>query len=210
LKTGLLSILLCPICKHFPLKLTIFKWETNTETFEQLKSVVNDKNIEQLRNKVNIKISKTSEEIKIRDMIIRKERDFNSYIEELKKIIGDIFSIQDDSKTYSKEILSVIKKELFGIIKNIKIEEDFKKQLDFFERIKFFIYLANWYLFVAEIEEGIMICNKCKRWYPIIETIPQMWPDEIRHEKTDTDFLKKWKILIDIQILDSGKPFNLK
>lgn len=61
-----------------------------------------------------------------------------------------------------------------------------------------------------EIDEGILICNNCNRWYPIIESIPHMLPDELREEKEDLEFLKKWKEKVPEPVLKAGKPFSLK
>jgi len=60
-----------------------------------------------------------------------------------------------------------------------------------------------------EILEGILICTKCNRWYPIIEEIPHMLPDELREKKDDIKFLKKYKEKIPRDILEKGKPVNL-
>ena len=60
-----------------------------------------------------------------------------------------------------------------------------------------------------EIDEGILICNNCSRWYPIIESIPHMLPDELRDDKEDLEFLKKWKEKTPESVLKNGKPFNL-
>ncbi len=61
-----------------------------------------------------------------------------------------------------------------------------------------------------EIVEGLIICSKCNRWYPIVEEIPHMLPDELREEKEDKPWLEKWKEKVPAKILDDGKPFNLK
>jgi uncharacterized protein YbaR (Trm112 family) len=61
-----------------------------------------------------------------------------------------------------------------------------------------------------EIEEGIMLCSECGRWYPIIETIPHMLPDYARIEAEDMEFLKKWRQEIPEEVLRSGKPFNIQ
>ncbi|MBS7614758.1 Trm112 family protein [Candidatus Bathyarchaeota archaeon] len=61
-----------------------------------------------------------------------------------------------------------------------------------------------------EIVEGMIVCPKCSRWYPIREEIPEMLPDELREEKDEKPFLQKWKEKIPIKILNEGKPFNLK
>jgi uncharacterized protein YbaR (Trm112 family) len=61
-----------------------------------------------------------------------------------------------------------------------------------------------------EIVEGLIICPKCLRWYPIRDEIPEMLPDEMRKREEDLPFLKKWKEKIPEKILVEGKPFNLK
>jgi len=60
-----------------------------------------------------------------------------------------------------------------------------------------------------EISEGIIVCPKCLRWYPIRDEIPEMLPDELREEKEETEFLRKWRDKIPEKILHEGKPFNL-
>ena len=61
-----------------------------------------------------------------------------------------------------------------------------------------------------EIVEGVIICPKCMRWYPIREEIPEMLPDELREEKDEIPFLKKWKEKFPPKIVAEGKPFSLK
>ncbi len=60
-----------------------------------------------------------------------------------------------------------------------------------------------------EVAEGILICEKCLRWYPIIDEIPHMLPDELRDKDEDLAFLKKYRDRIPEEILTSGKPWNL-
>ena len=33
-----------------------------------------------------------------------------------------------------------------------------------------------------EIAEGMIVCPKCLRWYPIKDEIPELLPDELRNE----------------------------
>ena len=61
-----------------------------------------------------------------------------------------------------------------------------------------------------EIVEGLIVCPKCSRWYPIRDEIPEMLPDELRKENEDLPFLKKWKGKIPEKIQLEGKPFNLR
>jgi uncharacterized protein YbaR (Trm112 family) len=60
-----------------------------------------------------------------------------------------------------------------------------------------------------DIKEGVIICPKCQRWYPIRDEIPEMLPDELREEKDELLFLKKWKKKFPKEIMLEGKPFNL-
>lgn len=61
-----------------------------------------------------------------------------------------------------------------------------------------------------EVVEGLIVCPKCLRWYPIREEIPELLPDELRRQNEDLPFLKKWKDKVPSQIVAEGKPFNLK
>ena len=60
-----------------------------------------------------------------------------------------------------------------------------------------------------EITEGIIVCPKCLRWYPIRDESPEMLPDELRNEKDEIPFMKKYKQKFPSKILTEGKPFNL-
>jgi uncharacterized protein YbaR (Trm112 family) len=41
-----------------------------------------------------------------------------------------------------------------------------------------------------EVNYGVLLCSSCKRWYPIINGIPHMLPDELRSSE-DEQFIKK-------------------
>lgn len=60
-----------------------------------------------------------------------------------------------------------------------------------------------------EIVEGVIICSKCSRWYPIREEIPEMLPDELREEKDELPFMRKWSKKFPEKTLFEGKPFNI-
>lgn len=60
-----------------------------------------------------------------------------------------------------------------------------------------------------EIEEGLIVCSKCLRWYPIRDEIPEMLPDELRKESEDLPFLKKWRTRFPQKVVFEGKPFRL-
>lgn len=60
-----------------------------------------------------------------------------------------------------------------------------------------------------EIVHGVLICDKCGRWYPIEDEIPEMLPDDLREKERDIAFLKEWVERIPKETLETGKPFNL-
>lgn len=60
-----------------------------------------------------------------------------------------------------------------------------------------------------EIEEGLIVCPKCNRVYPIIDEIPHMLPDELRNKEEDLAFLRKWKNKIPKIVLAKARPFAL-
>lgn len=59
------------------------------------------------------------------------------------------------------------------------------------------------------ISEGILFCDKCYRFFPIITEIPVMLPDELRERKTDVEFLQKWRDKIPDKIIKHGNPWHL-
>jgi len=60
-----------------------------------------------------------------------------------------------------------------------------------------------------EINEGLLFCNECNRWYPISDEIPQMLPDDLREAREDLEWMQKWRERIPANILALGKPFRL-
>lgn len=71
--------------------------------------------------------------------------------------------------------------------------------------LELFIFEEN----EQEIENGLITCTKCRRYYPIRKTIPIMLPDDLRKRKEDLEFLKSYQTKIPAKILTDGKPFAL-
>ena len=46
--------------------------------------------------------------------------------------------------------------------------------------------------FSIEVEAGLIECEKCKTYYPIIDEIPMMLKEELRNEEIERDFTTKW------------------
>jgi uncharacterized protein len=59
------------------------------------------------------------------------------------------------------------------------------------------------------IKEGVLFCSQCSRFYPIIEEIPVMLPDELRDKEKDIPFLQKWHEKIPSKIIKTGHPWHL-
>jgi uncharacterized protein len=61
----------------------------------------------------------------------------------------------------------------------------------------------------AIITDGILFCNKCYRFYPIIDEIPVLLPDELREKQKDIDFLRKWHNKIPSKVINEGNPWHI-
>ena len=59
------------------------------------------------------------------------------------------------------------------------------------------------------IVEGVLFCISCSRFYPIIEEIPIMLPDELRDKKQDLEFLEKNKSSLPEKITLHAIPWHL-
>jgi len=79
-----------------------------------------------------------------------------------------------------------------------------------FEGSKFYPLELHVFEEKDEIVEGVIICPKCLRWYPIREEIPEMLPDELREGRDEVPFLRKWKDMFPPRVVAEGKPFNLR
>ena len=59
------------------------------------------------------------------------------------------------------------------------------------------------------VEEGALHCTKCSRFYPIIEEIPIMLPDELRDKKQEMEFLKNYQDQLPEKITAKANPWHL-
>jgi len=60
-----------------------------------------------------------------------------------------------------------------------------------------------------KIAEGALYCKKCSRFFPIIDEIPIMLPDELRNKKQDIEFLKGNIKELPEKIVTQGLPWHL-
>ena len=87
--------------------------------------------------------------------------------------------------------------ELYCSFKGVEVKE-LKEEPECEECIKY------------EIDSGLLYCEECERWYPIIEEIPVLLPDDLRKKDEDLDFLRKFKDKIPEKILKEGRPWGLE
>ena len=59
------------------------------------------------------------------------------------------------------------------------------------------------------VSEGVLFCDPCSRFFPIIEEIPIMLPDDLRDKKQEMDFLNRFKDRIPEKIITKANPWHL-
>ena len=60
-----------------------------------------------------------------------------------------------------------------------------------------------------KIDEGDLYCEKCSRFFPIIDEIQIMLPDELRDKKQDIEFLKRNIKQLPEKIVKQALPWHL-
>lgn len=208
MKPWLFDILACPIDKFFPLKLYIFTFETKPEDFIAFIEIFENRDLDLINKEDIIEISIEDGKCYIRDNIVIEKTEIAAYFNQIIQSLNELTNIID--KTVNK-----LSKKCFQILfSNIKPKIiDFSNELnpDKLDDILPEIYFLNKFKLDTEIESGLIFCNNCNRWYPIIETIPQMLPDEFRNEEKEIKFLQNNKNLLDDEFFNKDlKPFSIK
>ncbi len=210
MKPWLSDILACPIDKYYPLELLILKWETNISEIEEFLKIYKIRDEKLINNEELIKFSETENHIKIRDSIALKSKKSVDYLNAINSSIQELNNINNLTKEPAIDkcidlLKTSVKRKIESTINKISKEEKKEKKKKIINSILPELYLINNFKIDTEIEEGILFCSKCNRWYPIVETIPQMLPDKYRNENGDIAFLNKWK-----QILEQINFFQRK
>lgn len=210
MKPWLSDILACPIDKYYPLELLILKWETNISEIEEFLKIYKIRDEKLINNEELIKFSETENHIKIRDSIALKSKKSVDYLNAINSSIQELNNINNLTKEPAIDkcidlLKTSVKRKIESTINQISNEDKKEKIKEIMNSILPELYLINKFKIDTEIEEGILFCSKCNRWYPIVETIPQMLPDKYRNENEDIAFLNKWK-----QILEQINFFQRK
>ena len=207
MKPWLFDILACPIDKYFPLKLYIFSFETKSEDLATLTNIFEKRELTSIQKEEIVVVSQEKENYFIRDNIIIEKTDIKNYLDLIISSIKELDNIVD--KSANRQIQKCL--EMIQLIIKPKILE-FYKILDPTKLNSIIpeLYFLNKIKLEIEIESGLIFCKNCKRWYPIIDTIPQMLPDEYRNEEEEISFLKNNRNLLDKEFFDQElKPFNI-
>ncbi|HKT21686.1 MAG TPA: Trm112 family protein [Nitrososphaerales archaeon] len=59
------------------------------------------------------------------------------------------------------------------------------------------------------IVDGVLLCSECGRYYPIMDEIPVMLPDNLRNRKEDLGFLERWSAKLPEKVVHGGKPWSM-
>ena len=185
MKPWLLNVLACPIDKHHPLEAYFYKWETSPEELEKINSEAGKPN-----------------------------QYFTKQYKHLAKQISDGTISPPSLKAIIDQTESGSTLELQGdmakFIDRLSFEED-KSEASLLAKYPEGMDVLYRYLNLLEVEEGLLRCPKCGRWYPIgnsVETIPELMPDDLRDAEKDTEWLRKWIEKIPDSVKNEGKPFK--
>ncbi len=208
MKLWLLEILACPIDKSFPLELTVFKWENEGKEDDKIKQLIemyNNKQVLPPKTETPLHLEiKDDNKLYINDFLILKPTPLKSYLQELIQKLTELDLVNDLSQWQGKNALKLcsetINENLKDALKKITeisnanpTQEDSEKIMKIYESIIPDLEFLNLFKYNLEIDEAVIKCPKCNRWFPVFETIPQMLPDEVRNSESDRKFKEKWK-----------------
>jgi uncharacterized protein YbaR (Trm112 family) len=174
MKPWLCDILACPIDKFFPLDLYIFSFETNEGEFEEIIKVYEKRDINQIKDEKIIDIQEESGVLYLKDDLVIERSSVEVYLNLIISSVKEVDKLHDKSSNQlSKQCFRIIRQDVKDKLVNFVDNGEFEK----IENILPELYLINKIKTEIEINTGLLFCEECKRWYPIIETIPQMLPD---------------------------------
>ena len=186
LKPWLLNILACPIDKHHPLDAYFYAWETPSDELE----------------KINKDAGKVSQYFTKQYLHLANQIEDGTISLDSLKAVNDL-----TASKYTADLYLDVKK----FIDKLGVEAD-KSASNLLARYPEGLDLLYRYLNLVEVDQGLLVCPECGRWYPIgsaVETIPELMPDDLREEKRDLEFLKKWESKLPDSVKSQGKPFTL-
>jgi len=207
MKPWLFDILACPVDKNFPLKLSIFSFENEPEEFQSIINIYINRDISFIKKEKIITISHEDNENFLKDDIVIERTGLKHYLDLITSSLIEFENIFDiTTNELSKKCFEIMNSDVKSKILEFSKNPIFNQLDDILPEL----YMINKVKLDFEIKSGILFCNKCQRWYPIIDTIPQMLPDKYRDEKKETIFLKNHKNLLDEEFFKQDlKPFKI-
>jgi uncharacterized protein YbaR (Trm112 family) len=176
--------------------LAIEKIESATE-----KEIIS-KNMQQLQeNSSIIHLVKQNDGIHFYDTNVIDPLPLREYIKSYLDILEEFSIIFDHSKSKPvNEALYVVTHTIYPKMRSIfskiaKNLNDIKNVEEIISPIFQDLIFLNIFLTYLEIEEGLLVCTHCKRWYPIIKTIPRIYPKTMKRQEMDIEFRNKWSEL---------------
>lgn len=211
MKPFLTEILACPIDKSYPLDLFIFQWEEPEPTIlEFLQNPSIDRMHTAFEQPLLNIVEEEGGELLISDQIVLGKKPLEEYLGlVLDKIHElDVFCDKTNSPlvTALPRILGEIRDQINDSISSVKELNQSRKILT---KLELALTFLNAYKQRIEVDQGLLRCSQCQRWFPIVEGIPQMLPDNLRNEKKELEFLAKWQDQLPGDIPAEGLPFHL-
>jgi uncharacterized protein YbaR (Trm112 family) len=207
MKPWLFDILACPIDKHYPLKLYIFSFETSYNDFKNFMENFEKRDLDIIEEEHIFEITEKNGKILIKDNIIIEKTLLKDYINLILVSINELDNIFNKTdNTQSQQCFEIIQLSIKPKIQEFLKNFDPTKLSEVLPEL----YFLNKVKIETEIQSGLLLCQKCNRWYPIIDSIPQMLPDEFRKEEKEIEFLQSNRNLLDEKFFNKDlKPFNI-
>ena len=199
MKLWLLEILACPLDHAYPFECVIFRWAQHEKGKDLVKACIEGYrqgtvNPDQTKSPVNFMDAENT--ILLNDDLVIKPVPFPDYLSTLAMKIKELDVVHDQSTWAGEEALTIIRGEIAQQIDNgiarLKKAPDAIQQHALLEELMPSLEFLNYVKYRMEIEDAVLKCPQCKRWYPVYETIPQLLPDGLRNKMHDAEFSEKW------------------
>ncbi len=177
-----------------PLEIEILESSSESELVQ--------KNIDQLKEETGIiHLAEKNDKFYLYDANTINPLTLHEYMRFYLDMLEEFAIINDFSKVKpANEAFHVVTHTLYSKMRtylgeSTKIHDDIKHIEEFLRPIFQDLLYLNIFLTYLEIEEGLLVCPLCKTWFPIIKTIPRIYPKTMKREEMDLKFLKKWRKL---------------
>ncbi|GAB4316380.1 MAG: hypothetical protein Kow0069_18530 [Promethearchaeota archaeon] len=192
MKPWLLEILACPMDKSYPLDAHFLSWETDEAEFDRFLEEYEGRTVEGEAAGIVKFEREGGEALLVSDEMTREPTPPAQYLEQLSVKLDELKPIRDHTGSSSAKILELLRGPAGDVLRGaVESSASVTSEAQFAEFLPELVLLNRYKLFV-EVDEGLLSCPACRRWYPIIETIPQMLPDALRDRKEDLAFLARW------------------